>query len=146
MSLVLHCDVIKTLSVQTWFVSFFVSVQVLYVCNISGALSNDHDGLLPRRDGHHAGLRHHQRQVLRQHRQVAEKHSGARQRGNSRENRNFNLVTIITIGHRGKIALGQRGSVPDSNPTTGIHKNSNASTLQLCQLFHQNVALTSTRR
>ena len=29
MSLLLHCDVIKTPSVQTWFVYFFVSVQPL---------------------------------------------------------------------------------------------------------------------
>jgi hypothetical protein len=57
----------------------------------SGAFPHDHDFVLSRRDGHHAGVRHHQRKVLRQHRKVAQKHPRTRQRGIQKANKCFKI-------------------------------------------------------
>ena len=44
----------------------------------TGAVPDHHHGLLPRRHGHHAGVRHHQREELRQHQELDPEHRGAR--------------------------------------------------------------------
>jgi len=44
----------------------------------SGALPNNYDGVLPGRDGHHVGLRHHQREVVREHQELDPEHRRAR--------------------------------------------------------------------
>jgi hypothetical protein len=41
---------------------------------ILGAIPHDHDGVLPRRDGHHAGVRHHEREVVRKHQELDQEH------------------------------------------------------------------------
>ncbi|XP_064257643.1 ras-related protein Rab-13 isoform X1 [Passer domesticus] len=44
----------------------------------TGALQNHHHGLLPRSRGHRAGVRHHGREILREHPELDEKHQGER--------------------------------------------------------------------
>ena len=44
----------------------------------TGEVQDHHHRLLQGRHGHHAGVRHHEREELRQHQELDQKHRGAR--------------------------------------------------------------------